>query len=109
MSHPELFRRPSVFGADLMVVVANWPASRAHHWRALLIARAIENQAFVVGVNRVGSDPLASYAGGSLAADPQGRVLAELDDKPQQADVLLDASQVARWRAKLPALRDRRY
>ncbi len=63
---------------DIAVFVANWPAARAHAWRTLLQARAIENQAFVLGCNRVGEDGNAvAYSGDSLIVDPQGRVLAD--------------------------------
>ena len=64
---------------DCYVVVANWPAPRAAHWRALLIARAIENQAYVVGVNRVGEGGGDEYDGGSIVVDPFGDVLHEAD------------------------------
>src|SRR5262249_11558372 len=60
---PEIFRRAAADGAELMAVVANWPAARVSHWTALLRARAIENQAYVVGVNRAGSDPHVAYSG----------------------------------------------
>ena len=73
---PEAFRDAALRGAELFVVPANWPARRAEHWRTLLRARAIENQAWVVGVNRVGRDPNEAYAGSSLAVGPaaQGSV-----------------------------------
>jgi omega-amidase len=59
------------------VVIAAWPAPREAHWAALLVARAIENQAYVVGVNRCGDDPRNHYSGRSMIVDPQGRILAE--------------------------------
>ena len=103
---PEPFRLAARRGAQLFVVIANWPAARAEHWRALLIARAIENQACVVGVNRTGSDPAHTYAGGSLIVDHQGRVLAEGDGQTAfiQADLDLPALDV--WRRTFPALSD---
>ena len=61
---------------DLYVVVANWPESRRHHWRSLLVARAIENQAYVIGVNRVGEGGGLEYVGDSMVVDPVGEVLA---------------------------------
>src|SRR5207237_570429 len=63
-------------GTDVYVVVANWPASRRLHWQSLLVARAIENQAYVVGVNRVGNGGGLDYAGDSRIVDPMGEVLA---------------------------------
>ena len=61
---------------DMAVYIANWPEKRAHHWRSLLLARAIENQAYVIGVNRVGKDGLGvSYSGDSMIIDPIGNIL----------------------------------
>jgi len=94
---------------DLYLVPANWPSSRREHWMTLLRARAIENQAYVVGVNRVGEDPRFSYSGDSLIVDPLGEVLA--DAEPGEEAVLLadvDPSRVAEVRAEFPFLQDRR-
>lgn len=63
--------------ADLLVVVANWPAKRRHHWRSLLVARAIENQAWVAGVNRVGSGGGIDYCGDSMVVNPLGEIVAD--------------------------------
>ncbi|MCX6269144.1 MAG: amidohydrolase [Bacteroidetes bacterium] len=64
------------YGYDLMVCLANWPSSRAHVWKTLLQARAIENQAYVAGVNRIGIDGNGTrHAGDSMAVDSKGRVL----------------------------------
>jgi predicted amidohydrolase len=71
---PELFRRVAK-ESDLMLLVANWPAARQAHWEALLRVRAIENQAYVIGVNRTGDAGGIRYAGGSLAFDPWGDAL----------------------------------
>jgi len=103
---PELFRRGLLMGADAFVLGANWPGSRAHHWRALLIARAIENQAFVLGVNRVGRDPTLAYAGGSIAVGPRGDVLGELGPEEAVLSVEIDPREVRAWREKFPAWRD---
>ena len=95
-------------GTDLYVVVANWPSPRQHHWRALLVARAIENQAYVVGVNRVGVDGLGvDHVGGSVIIDPMGEVLADAgaDETIIVADV--DPAVVADVRSRLPFLQDR--
>ena len=70
---PEAFRAAVRKGAELYAVIANWPEPREQHWAALLDARAIENQAYVLGVNRVGSDPNTAYAGRSRIIDPRGR------------------------------------
>jgi len=74
---PEPFREAALRGATLFLVPANWPARRVGHWHALLRARAIENQAFVVGVNRVGEDPNEPYVSSSLAVAPDGGILHE--------------------------------
>jgi predicted amidohydrolase len=103
---PELFRRPPAAGAELLVVLANWPTVRLAHWRALLVARAIENQAFVAGVNRVGSDPNVDYPGGSMIVDPRGQVLVELDNRPGWAAATIDLDECHQWRRTLPALAD---
>ncbi|MCC7205378.1 MAG: hypothetical protein IT441_09890, partial [Phycisphaeraceae bacterium] len=100
---PELFRAGLREGANLYVVLANWPASRAEHWTTLLRARAIENQAFVVGVNRCGRDPHAEYAGQSVVFDPRGRVVAQAGDKPGVLRATVALSDVAASRRDFPA------
>ncbi len=94
---------------DLYLVPANWPDSRRLHWMTLLRARAIENQAYVVGVNRVGDDPRFSYTGDSAVIDPLGEVLAEA--APGEEVVLVadvDPARVASVREEFPFLQDRR-
>ena len=97
-------------GTDLYLVVANWPASRRHHWRSLLVARAIENQAYVAGVNRVGSGGGVAYAGDSCVVDPLGEVVARAGDGDGEAIVSADVDRatVARVRQAFPFLADRR-
>ncbi len=105
---PEVFRTAVNRGADLLVVIACWPAVRASHWRTLLCARAIENQAYVVGVNRCGSDPHLAYAGGSLAVDPQGRVITESGDQASLLHASICRRQVTDYRRAFPVLKDMR-
>jgi predicted amidohydrolase len=105
---PEAFRAAVGRGAQLLIVIANWPASRAEHWNTLLKARAIENQCYVAAVNRTGQDPHSAYAGQSQVIDPQGRVIAMADDTPQLLPARLDLQEVLAWRQKFPALNDRR-
>lgn len=93
---------------DCYVVVANWPKARSAHWRTLLKARAIENQAYVVGVNRVGRGPKLEYIGDSAIIGPQGKVLAEGDDQQTVLVADVDPTHVAEVRAKFPFLQDRR-
>ncbi len=105
---PELFRAGLIRGAEAFAIGANWPSARAEHWRALIIARAIENQAFVFAVNRCGEDPHLSYNGGSMIVAPDGAVLAELAADPASISVEIDPRDVWSWRGKFPACRDRR-
>ncbi len=105
---PEIFRSAARRGATLFVVIACWLAGRHAHWRPLLQARAIENQAWVVGVNRCGCDPKFDYPGGSVVFAPDGRVVAELgpDEGVLQGD--LDPAIVTNVRATFPVLQDLR-
>jgi len=94
---------------DCYVVVANWPAVRRHHWRSLLVARAIENQAYVVGVNRVGTDGGGlEHAGDSMIVDPLGEVLASAAGGETVLVADVDPAVVAGVRARFPFLADRR-
>jgi len=104
---PELFRRGLDQGAEAFVFGANWPEARAAHWRALAIARAVENQAYALGVNRVGRDPALGYAGGTIAVDPTGEVLGELGVDEGTLSVEIDPAGVRAWRETFPAWRDR--
>lgn len=79
---PELCRALVEGGADLLVVSGAWPADHIRIWRTLLAARAIENQVFTVGVNRCDRGPLVSFGGRSLAVDPFGEILLQMDDRP---------------------------
>lgn len=98
-------RTPAV---DVEVVVANWPATRRHHWRALLDARAIENQTFVVGVNRVGSGGGLEYAGDSRIVDPSGEVLAAAAGQEALLVAEVDGDVVTAIRDRFPFRNDRR-
>ncbi|MFT5525221.1 MAG: omega-amidase [Pirellulaceae bacterium] len=103
---PEVFRPAALAGAELMPVIASWPQARSEHWVRLLQARAIENQAFTVGVNRCGTDPALSYDGRSTAFDPQGASLFEANGDEQVCVIDIDVAEVREWRAQFPALRD---
>ncbi|MEM1012162.1 MAG: nitrilase-related carbon-nitrogen hydrolase [Planctomycetota bacterium] len=99
---PETWRR--AVGSEVFVLIANWPSKRMHHWRALLRARAIENQAFVVGVNRAGTDPKITYTGGSVVFNPDGEVVAEAGKEPTLLKTSLDLASLRAFRERLPFL-----
>ena len=103
---PELFRRGAKEGANLFPVIANWPDTRVDHWVTLLKARAIENQAFTIGVNRVGSDPKFNYPGHSVIFDPHGTQLsiAGMDPGCISADVYPETA--TDWRDEFRAIDD---
>lgn len=100
---PELFRAVAR-DVDLMVVLANWPASRREHWDALIRARAIENQCYVVAVNRTGEGGGIAYDGGSAAFDPWGTPLGTRVGGVHHIDV--DPARVRAVREEFPFLRD---
>jgi predicted amidohydrolase len=93
---------------DVLYVVAEWPKQRLDHWRALLIARAIENQVYVVACNRVGSDPNNTFAGHSMVIDPWGQVIEEADDQIGILTAEIDLAEVKRIRQEIPIYEDRR-
>jgi predicted amidohydrolase len=93
---------------DVYVVPANWPSPRHEHWRALLRARAIENQAYVVGVNRVGAAEDLGHSGGSAVIDPMGIALTEGDAAEVVLDAGIEAATVREVRTRFPFLADRR-
>ncbi|MFS2222232.1 amidohydrolase [Pantoea sp. B65] len=93
---------------DLALYVANWPAPRALHWQSLLLARAIENQAYIAGCNRVGSDGNQhQYSGDSRIISPQGEILAAAEPhQPARLDAELSLEVLREYREKFPAWRD---
>lgn len=104
-------RFPEAFGpplAELYVVLANWPAERALHWSTLLRARAIETQAYVIGVNRCGRDPHHDYVGDSQVVAPTGDVLAHAGRHEQLLIVELKPDIVREYRRQFPVLADAR-
>ncbi len=105
---PVFSRRRAGYDYDLLVYVANWPAPRHLAWQQLLRARAIENQAYVVGVNRVGKDGNGvAHRGGSAAIEPlQGQPLVELGDTAAMATVALDLAALRELRARFPVALD---
>lgn len=92
---------------DAYLVVANWPDTRRHHWRALLDARAIEDQAYVIGVNRVGEGGGLVYSGDSRIVDPTGEVLASAAGGESLLLADIDPRLVATIRTRFPFMQDR--
>lgn len=92
---------------DLLIFVANWPERRVQHWRKLLAARAIENECFVVGVNRVGEDGNKIYhSGSSMAVNPMGEILLEAVHTETIANVELNPEEITKMRRYMPFLKD---
>jgi omega-amidase len=105
---PELFRVGLLKGAEAYALGANWPESRIEHWRSLVLARAIENQAFVFAVNRTGTDPNLVYNGRTMGVGPRGDVLGELLGEEAVLSIPVHPREVSAWREKFPAWRDAR-
>ena len=93
---------------DLIVYTANWPVARVAHWKSLLVARAIENQCYVIGINRTGTDPNGYvYPGASCIIGPNGEYISELQDETGFVTATLDLDELKLFRQKLPFLQDR--
>lgn len=92
---------------DLIIYVANWPERRSHAWKTLLCARAIENQCYVVGVNRVGKDGKEIYhSGNSMVIDPLGEVLYHMSDIEDVFTITLQKQHLENVRTKFPFWKD---
>lgn len=104
---PELFRQIAATARpELFLVIANWPEKRIAHWVRLLQARAIENQAYVIGVNRIGQDPFYTYSGRSLIVDYNGEILADAGGNEAVISAALDLEPLRKYRLGLPFLQD---
>lgn len=104
---PEIFQVVSK-KAKLIIVIANWPQKRIEAWTTLLKARAIENQCYIAGVNRVGSGDGIEYSGDSMIISPKGEILASSNKKEELIICDIDMSQVEKVRRRFPFKRDRR-
>lgn len=103
---PELYRLYALQGATVMVNIANWPERRIGHWLSLLKARAIENQCYMIGINRVGADPGNTYNGCSAIFDPMGNEVVCVEDKEGVVVAGLQQEYVEQVRRQMPVLRD---
>lgn len=106
---PELYRAYAVDDqAKMIFVSAEWPLIRLEHWRALIIARAIENQCFIVATNACGETGGTVFAGHSMIVDPWGKVVVEAGEGEQLLTVDIDLDEVDTVRAQIPVFEDRR-
>lgn len=93
---------------DLLIYLSNWPAARSEVWNTLLKARAIENQCWVIGVNRVGLDgENIDYIGESQVIDPKGQVRLYLDNEEQSGEFCISLAELRNFRKKFPVWKDR--
>lgn len=108
---PEIARnsvQEGTFDYDLLIYVANWPAKRSHHWKQLLIARAIENQCYTIGVNRVGTDDNElAYSGDSVLINPNGEADFLKPNKEEVRTFEITKDELSTLRQTLPFLKDR--
>jgi omega-amidase len=105
---PELFRNVAD-DCHVVFVIASWPAPRQAHWDILLQARAVENQLYVVGVNRVGEGDGLAFGGGTVVVDPSGRIIERKRDVEGLLVADIDPLEVASVREAFPFLKDRRF
>ncbi|WP_019121307.1 carbon-nitrogen family hydrolase [Brevibacillus massiliensis] len=105
---PQLSRRLVKEGAKILINVAQWPTARVDHWRTLLTARAIENQAYMIAVNRCGESRGTAFPGSSMVIDPWGEILLSADDREQICHIEIDLGKVDEIRKKIPVFDDQR-
>ena len=91
---------------DVLICVASWPSVRMHAWQVLLGARAIENQCYVLGVNRIGKDPMCEYSGGTSLVDPFGFAESCPDGEASVLTKTLDLKRLKAFREKFPVLKE---
>ncbi len=105
---PELARCLTLRGAEILVVPASWPQTRAEHWKVLLRARAIENQVFVIGANACGIQGQIKMGGNSVIISPWGEILARANEKETILKTEIDTELIKRAREIIPCLKERR-
>ena len=105
---PEIFRKYTVGGAEIILLVAEWPEKRIDHWKVLLQTRAIENQAYIAAVNKVGESQGAKLGGASCIVNPMGEILIMGSDQPEILMADVDLSQVGKTRSWMPVFDDRK-
>lgn len=105
---PELFRRYAVDGARMIIIPAEWPLERVEHWRALLVARAIENQCYIVACNAAGQIGETLFGGHSMIVDPWGKIVIEGGETPLLLTAEIEMDAVDDIRRRIPVFEDRR-
>lgn len=105
---PELARKLTLEGAEILAVPAEWPHPRLDHWRTILKARAIENQLFVIAANRCGNQGMVRFCGNSMIVNPWGEVISEAGEEEKTITSEIDLNLVTKYRQDMPALKDRK-
>jgi predicted amidohydrolase len=105
---PEMFRKYAVDGAKMILLPSEWPIQRVEHWRTLVVARAIENQCYIVACNAVGQTGDTTFAGHSMIVDPWGKIVVEGGETPQLLTAEIEMDTVETVRNMIPVLTDRR-
>lgn len=105
---PEWIRTQALNGAKVIFVPAEWPEARIDHWRILLQARAIENQCFIVAVNRIGNDPKNEFGGSSMVIAPWGEIRLDMAKREGIGYAEIDLAEVESVRERIPVFADRR-
>lgn len=105
---PEWIRALALNGAKVIFVPAEWPLARIDHWRILLQARAIENQCFIVAVNRIGKDPKNEFGGSTMIIAPWGEIRLDMAMQEGIGYAEIDLSEVEEVRKRIPVFEDRR-
>lgn len=105
---PGLFEALAKHKPEIILAIANWPNKRSVHWDALLRARALDNQSYVVGVNRVGVGDGLAYSGGSAVYSPRAEQVLRLSNKACVGYAILKSQEVQRWRSAFSLLRDKK-
>ena len=104
---PVWARQTTPYEYDVLVYIANWPEKRSHAWKTLLVARAIENQSFVVGVNRVGIDGNdIAHSGNSMVVGPMGEVLYHCAEQESVFQITLQRDELEQTRGQFPFWKD---
>ncbi|MBI9070009.1 MAG: hypothetical protein JEY94_00325 [Melioribacteraceae bacterium] len=103
---PELYRAYGKERCEIIINIANWPVTRIDHWKTLLKARAIENQCYIIGVNRVGKDNMAEFNGASAVFDPMGKEVIICTDEEKIFTIEIDLEKTRETRKKFPFLND---